>query len=91
MKVQHPQVQQNRRKTLTEFIKEGEVKLKRGKQYWLTDIWLSLLTTNYYFVMIIYLIRRYIYTRITKPMKMKYRLPVDLIVLLISLIADDMS
>ena len=38
MKVQHPQVQQDRRQTLTEFIKEGEVKLKRGKQYGLTNM-----------------------------------------------------
>jgi hypothetical protein len=28
MKVQHQQVQQDRRQTLTEFIKEGEVNLK---------------------------------------------------------------
>ena len=33
MKVRHPQVQQDRRKPLTEFIKEGEVNLKHGKQY----------------------------------------------------------
>jgi hypothetical protein len=38
MKVQHQQVQQDRRQTLTEFIKEGEVKLKRRKQYSLTDM-----------------------------------------------------
>jgi hypothetical protein len=38
MKVQHPQVQQDRRQTLTEFIKEGEVKLKHGEQYLLTDM-----------------------------------------------------
>jgi uncharacterized Zn-finger protein len=38
MKAQHQQVQQDRRQTLTEFIKEGEVKLKRGEQYELTDI-----------------------------------------------------
>ena len=38
MKAQHQQVQQDRRQTLTKFIKEGEVKLKRGKLYWLTDM-----------------------------------------------------
>jgi len=38
MKVQHPQVQQDRRKPLTEFIKEGEVNLKHGERYCLTDI-----------------------------------------------------
>jgi hypothetical protein len=38
MKVQHPQVQHDRRQTLTEFIKEGEVNLKHGEQYFLTDM-----------------------------------------------------
>ena len=38
MNVQHQQVQQDRRQTLTEFIKEGKVKLKPGKQYLLTDM-----------------------------------------------------
>jgi hypothetical protein len=38
MKVQHQQVHQDRRQTLTEFIKEGEVNLKRGKQYDLIDM-----------------------------------------------------
>jgi hypothetical protein len=38
MKVQHQQVKLDRRQTLTEFIKEGQVKLKRGERYWLTDI-----------------------------------------------------
>ena len=38
MKVQHPQVQQDRRKPLTEFIKEGQVNLKHGEQYYLTDM-----------------------------------------------------
>ena len=38
MKVQHQQVQQDRRQTLTEFIREGEVNLKHGEQYWLTDM-----------------------------------------------------
>jgi hypothetical protein len=38
VKVQHPQVQQDRRQTLTEFIKEGEVNLKHGEQYYLTDM-----------------------------------------------------
>jgi hypothetical protein len=33
MKVQHQQVQQDGRQTLTEFIKEGEVDLKHGEQY----------------------------------------------------------
>jgi hypothetical protein len=38
MTVQHPQVQQDRRQTLTEFIKEGEVNLKHGEQYYVTDM-----------------------------------------------------
>ena len=38
MKVQHQQVQQDRRQTLTEFIKEGEVNLKHGERYNLTDM-----------------------------------------------------
>ena len=38
MKAQHQQVHQDRRQTLTEFIIEDEVKLKRGEQYELTDI-----------------------------------------------------
>jgi hypothetical protein len=38
MKVQHPQVQQDRSQTLTEFIKEGEVNLKHGERYKLMDM-----------------------------------------------------
>jgi hypothetical protein len=39
MKVQHQQVKLDRRQTLTEFIKEGEViNLKHGEQYNLTDM-----------------------------------------------------
>ena len=38
MTVQHPQVQHDRRQTLTEFIKEGEVNLKHGKHYGFTDM-----------------------------------------------------
>jgi hypothetical protein len=38
MKVQHQQVQHDRRKTLTEFIKEDEVKFKHDEQYLLTDM-----------------------------------------------------
>jgi hypothetical protein len=38
MKVQHQQVHQDRRQTLTEFITEGEVKLKRGERHELTDM-----------------------------------------------------
>ena len=38
MKVQHQQVQQDRRKPLTKFIKVGQVNLKHGKPYNLTDI-----------------------------------------------------
>ena len=38
-RVHHPQVQQDRRQTLTEFIKEGEVnQIIYGKQYGLTDM-----------------------------------------------------
>ena len=33
MELQHPQVQQDRRKTLTEFINEGHVNLKRCEEY----------------------------------------------------------
>jgi DNA-binding beta-propeller fold protein YncE len=38
MKVQHQQVQQDRRQTLTEFLKDGKLKLKFFKQYDLTDM-----------------------------------------------------
>ena len=38
MKVQHQQVQQDRRQALTEFIKESELNLKHGVQYELTDM-----------------------------------------------------
>ena len=38
MKVQHQQVKLDGRPTLTEFIKEGQVKLKRGEHYRLTDM-----------------------------------------------------
>jgi hypothetical protein len=38
MKAQHQQVQQDRRPTLTEFLKDGELKLKFFKQYNLTDM-----------------------------------------------------
>jgi hypothetical protein len=38
MKVQHPQVQQDRSQALTEFIKEGEVNLKHGEQCYLSDL-----------------------------------------------------
>jgi hypothetical protein len=38
MKAQHQQVKLDRRQTLTEFIKEGEVNLKHGEQYDLTDM-----------------------------------------------------
>jgi DNA-binding beta-propeller fold protein YncE len=38
MKAQHQQVKLDRSQTLTEFIKEDEVKLKRGVPYMLTDM-----------------------------------------------------
>jgi hypothetical protein len=38
MKVQHQQVQQDRRQTLTEFIKECQVNLKHGEKYLLADM-----------------------------------------------------
>ena len=38
MKAQHQQVQLDRRQTLTEFIKEGDVNLKHGEHYRLTDM-----------------------------------------------------
>ena len=51
MKVQHPQVQQDRRQTLTEFMKEGEVNLKHGEEYYLTGMTVTsdnkLLLCNY--------------------------------------------
>jgi hypothetical protein len=82
MKVQHQQVKLDGRPTLTEFIKEGQVKLKRGEHYRLTDMAVTsdnkLLLCNYQSSHK----KVYIYTRITKPMKIIYRLPVNLIVLL---------
>ena len=38
MKVQHQQVELDRRQTLLGFIKEGEINLKRGERYELTDM-----------------------------------------------------
>jgi hypothetical protein len=38
MKAQHQQVKVDRSQTLTEFIKEYEIKLKPGERYDLTDI-----------------------------------------------------
>jgi hypothetical protein len=38
LKAQHEQVEVDRSQTLTEFIKEGQVILKRGVQYSLTDM-----------------------------------------------------
>jgi hypothetical protein len=38
MKIQQTQVQQDSTKTLTEFRKDGQVKLKRGELYCLTDM-----------------------------------------------------
>jgi DNA-binding beta-propeller fold protein YncE len=38
MKAQHQQVKLDRSQTLTEFIKEDEIKLKPGEQYWLSDM-----------------------------------------------------
>jgi hypothetical protein len=38
MKAQHQQVEVDRSQTLTEFIKEDEIKLKPGEQYRLTDM-----------------------------------------------------
>jgi hypothetical protein len=38
MKRQQPQVQQDRTKLLTEFIKEGQVNLKHGETYNLTSM-----------------------------------------------------
>jgi hypothetical protein len=38
MKAQHQQVELYRRQTLTEFRKEGEIYLKRGEEYLLTDM-----------------------------------------------------
>jgi DNA-binding beta-propeller fold protein YncE len=38
MKMQQTQVQQDRTKTLTEFRKDGQVKIKRGEEYNLTDM-----------------------------------------------------
>jgi hypothetical protein len=38
MQLQHPQVHQDRRKPLTEFITEGQVNLKRCEEYNITDM-----------------------------------------------------
>jgi hypothetical protein len=38
MKIQQPQVEQDRTQTLTEFRKDGQVNLKRGEGYKLTSI-----------------------------------------------------
>jgi hypothetical protein len=38
MKAQHQQVEVDRRQTLTEFIKEDDVKLKHGERYDLIDM-----------------------------------------------------
>jgi len=52
MKIQQPQVQQDSTKTLTEFRKDGQVKLKRGEEYCLTDMAVTsdnrLLICNYH-------------------------------------------
>jgi DNA-binding beta-propeller fold protein YncE len=52
MKIQQPQVQQDRTKTLTKFRKNDQVKLKRGEEYNLTDMAVTsdnrLLICNYY-------------------------------------------
>ena len=52
MKAQHQQVQHDRRQTLTEFIKEGEVNLKHGERYNLADMAVTsdnkLLLCNHY-------------------------------------------
>jgi hypothetical protein len=52
MKIQQTQVQQDRTKTLTEFRKDGQVKLKGGVTYNLTDMAVTsdnrLLICNYY-------------------------------------------
>jgi DNA-binding beta-propeller fold protein YncE len=52
MKAQHQQVEVDRSQTLTEFIKEGQVILKRGVQYNLIDMAVTsdnkLLLCNYY-------------------------------------------
>jgi hypothetical protein len=38
MKAQHQQVEVDRSQTLTEFIKDGVINLKRGVRYSLTDM-----------------------------------------------------
>ena len=52
MKAQHQQVKLDRRQTLTEFIKERQVNLKRGERYNLSDMAVTsdnkLLLCNYY-------------------------------------------
>ena len=73
------QVQQDRTKTLTEFRKDDQVKLKRGEEYWLTNMTATsdnrLLFCNYDSTDP--KVQMYISTRITKPMKTKYRLPLN--------------
>jgi len=81
MKQQLPEVQ-DIGKPLTEFIKEGQVNLKRGVQYDLRDLAVTsdnkLLLCNFPGSSP----KVYIYTKIAKTMKLKYRCPVDLGVLL---------
>ena len=80
MKVQHEQVEVDRSQTLTEFIKEDEINLTRGIHYNLTDM--AVTSDNKLLLCNLSDKKIYIYTRITKPMKIKYRLPVNLGVLL---------
>jgi hypothetical protein len=47
MKIQQTQVQQERTKTLTEFRKDGQVKLKRGEEYWLADMAVTYFDTTW--------------------------------------------
>jgi hypothetical protein len=63
MKAQHQQAEVDRSQTLTEFIKEDEVKLKRGERYYLTDIAANTtrLTGKRYFIFIGFVILVYIY------------------------------
>jgi hypothetical protein len=70
MKAQHQQVQQDRRQTLTEFLKDGKLKLNFFKLYDLTHM---AVTSDNKLLLCNYDPSVCIYTRITKPIKVKYQ------------------
>ena len=81
MKLQHPQVHRDMRKLLTKFVREGHVNLKRCEEYNITDMAVTS-DKNYSFLIIVFIIEGYSYTRTAKPMKVNYCLTEHLKVLL---------